>query len=126
MSPSKTLFLLLTTTSLTSMAHYHKAEHRHQGNTVIWLDSENQNTSRIVEGIGRICAQRSFDNNGELVDSHRNYAEQLANEDALKKCYPYQLKRISSYLYTRTNELCLSTSPRDIKETVSAQYECAR
>jgi len=78
-----------------------------------------------ITGTGKVCTGPSFDEYGDLVTTRRNLAEQRADQDALKQCYPYQALRVSEYRYSNTNKDCKSTHPHAIQETVEADYTCA-
>ena len=75
---------------------------------------------------GKICSGPAFDSYGELITSHRFYAEELADQGAAKRCYPFQVHRESAYEYEKFNEDCHNPSPYAVKETVTATYSCAR
>lgn len=78
-----------------------------------------------ITATGKICSGPSFDEYGDRVTSRRQNAERLADQDALKQCYPYQTQRVSEYRYSNSNSDCHSTNPYAIKETVEADYACA-
>jgi hypothetical protein len=78
-----------------------------------------------ITGTGKVCSGPSFDQYGDQITTRRDVAEKLADQDALRQCYPYQTHRVSEYRYSNTNRECQSTSPYAIKETVEADYTCA-
>lgn len=111
-------------------AHHHKCDHVHRGGGRIeWLcDGEGVGRTPPPQAVftmsGKICAGPAFDSYGELITSYRAHAENLADQGAAFRCYPFQVRRESDYKYEKLNDDCSSTNPYAVKETVTAKYSC--